>query len=173
MSSNLAESNNSYRPYDYKFLKFKKVWKNLSLLEQRARFLNSRSFLDIQLIYTDAENTVLRNGRREHSKAKLAELPFMRFISAGTENTKAKKRRCGSYAVYLCGRREHTIFIFIHLTLSGSSLRAQRIHHLYIYSSDSIRFISAGAENTIFFHALDNNPAVHLCGRREHPRVLS
>ena len=57
MSSNLAESNNPYRSYDHKFLKFKEDWKNFISPGAESKILEFKNLF---------RHSVHLCGRREH-----------------------------------------------------------------------------------------------------------
>jgi len=91
-----------------------------------------------------------------------------RFIPASAGNKTRWPMPCRRRSVHPCRRREHIFQLFCVQFSRGSSLRAQGTRSGQDVSDGDIRFIPAGAGNTIYHKDRINNDAVHPCGRREH-----
>ena len=107
-------------------------------------------------------------GRREHDHGQIQINENIRFIPAGAGNTILDDIDAMPSSVHPCGRREHTSIASRPSLSSGSSLRAQGTHRHWKKALDHIRFIPAGAGNTVCRLLSDSPIAVHPCGRREH-----
>ena len=95
-----------------------------------------------------------------------------RFIPAGAGNTWINRLSMSDSTVHPCGRREHITATSQARILTGSSLRAQGTRKWNRRGVPGLRFIPAGAGNTLGrSYFISVNP-VHACGRREHFRSL-
>ena len=96
----------------------------------------------------------------------------VRFIPAGAGNTDNVRHRNADDAVHPCGRREHRSLICAALNSDGSSLRAQGTPIIVAIMTHDIRFIPAGAGNTVVDYRAWRQVSVHPCGRREHKKLF-
>ena len=150
-----------------------------SLRAQGTLTLQYRRFSVQRFIPAGAGNTVYDNtwaahetvhpcGRREHQLCNLT-TAHGRGSSLRAQGTRSPELlRTLSTAVHPCGRREHGFTQITKIFNFGSSLRAQGTLPSLPLFSLSLRFIPAGAGNTIAVNVPITVLSVHPCGRREH-----
>ncbi len=91
-----------------------------------------------------------------------------RFIPAGAGNTTARPKRLNSMPVYPCWRGEHGIAKVDGVLLRGLSPLARGTRHFSLPQYREIRFIPAGAGNTVKTNSDRQTTAVYPRWRGEH-----
>jgi len=97
-----------------------------------------------------------------------ADLADHRFIPAGAGNTAAYSSQAGDQSVHPRGRGEHRSTLLAMALVSGSSPRARGTLKVDYLLLQFLRFIPAGAGNTILCWYASATPTVHPRGRGEH-----
>ena len=95
-----------------------------------------------------------------------------RFIPAGAGNTRDNKKCMSFLWVHPRGRGEHYAATYSAVVFGGSSPRARGTRQHVSRARSRLRFIPAGAGNTLCGSFGEARPAVHPRGRGEHANVL-